>query len=110
MKMEDVYKIIGGRMKSARKLLRLTQEKVAELADISLNFYGQIERNTKKASIVTLYRLSRVLHLDAGELWGDGKPNKRDVLVSEIASLAEKLSPAQRRKAIRVLKEIFSKN
>lgn len=107
---KDVYKIIGERLKSSRNELDLTQESVSERAGISLNFYGQIERGTKKASVETLFRLCRVLHIDSGALWGEGKPLQKNILLAkELHSLIERLSPEQRKKAILVLKEIFGR-
>lgn len=54
-------KAIGQRIKAARKNKLMTQEKLAELIGISLNFYGMIERGEKGLSVKTLAHICDVL-------------------------------------------------
>jgi len=55
------YQAMGQRMKEQRKRLKLTQEQVAFMAELSTSFYGHLERGTRIASIQTLLTLARVL-------------------------------------------------
>ena len=59
----DIHKIIGINIRKHREKLKLTQQDLAELADLSINFIGQIERGTKKASLDTIKKLSDVLKI-----------------------------------------------
>lgn len=65
------YKEIGMRIKRERISHAMTQSTVAHLADISLSFYGHIERGTRIMSIDTLCKLCKALNTDVHYiLWG----------------------------------------
>ena len=51
------YSEIGARLRACRKALHLTQEQLAERADISPAFVGHVERAEKVPSVETLTRL-----------------------------------------------------
>jgi transcriptional regulator with XRE-family HTH domain len=55
------YKSMGHRIRKCRAEKHLTQEKLAELAGISLSFLGHIERGTRKASLETIVNLANAL-------------------------------------------------
>lgn len=58
-----LYQGLGKRIRQQRKLLRMTQEQLAEQAGISLSFLGHIERGTRKASLDTLVRICNALQV-----------------------------------------------
>ena len=64
------YVQLGKRIRSSRKPLHLTQEKLAELTGVSVAFVGHIERGTRKLSVETLHRLCVVLGVSADFLIG----------------------------------------
>ena len=55
------YENTGIRIRNQRKQLHLTQERLAEMADISISFVGAIERGEKKTSLETFVRLAECL-------------------------------------------------
>lgn len=55
------YAAMGDRIRKARKEKRMTQEQLAEAADISPQFVGHIERGTKVPSVKTLYAICKVI-------------------------------------------------
>lgn len=55
------YSAIGDRIRSRRKLLHKTQERLAEQIGVSVSFIGHIERGEKKASVETFARLAVAL-------------------------------------------------
>ena len=55
------YTALGKRIRERRIALSLTQEQLAETADISFAFVGHIERGTRKMSVSTLLALARAL-------------------------------------------------
>lgn len=61
----------GQAIKSHRKALSWTQEKLAEAADISVNYVSYIERGSKLPSLPLLVHLSRVMHTTVGALLGE---------------------------------------
>ncbi len=48
------YKLIGKRIKKARKRTNITQENLAELMDVSSGYISQIERGVTKANLTTI--------------------------------------------------------
>ena len=55
------YTALGKRIRIHRKMRGLTQEKLAEMADISPAFVGHIERGTRKLSVATLLSIAQAL-------------------------------------------------
>ena len=48
------YKLLGKRIKDARKLAKITQEQSAEYLDVSVSYISQVERGITKISLDTL--------------------------------------------------------
>lgn len=63
------YRIIGNHLRIARNQLGLTQQQVADRANISLNHYSEIERGTAKPSIDILILICDALHLPVPEVF-----------------------------------------
>ena len=61
----DLAAEIGLRVRNNRTLLKLSREKLAEEADISLSFLADIEHGRKNMTTVTLYGLCKALHVSA---------------------------------------------
>lgn len=57
------YKDMGTKVRTARKQLDMTQEKLAEKIGISASFMGHIERGSRVASLETLVALCNELHV-----------------------------------------------
>lgn len=66
--MELDYEAIGARVKNFRKERNLTQEKLAELIDVSVPYMSNIETGKKKLSMKVLVNLSFVLNVTPDEL------------------------------------------
>ena len=62
------YEAIGERVRHRRRVLRLTQEQVAERVEVSTSFIGHIERAEKKPSLETMTKLARALNISLDEL------------------------------------------
>lgn len=54
------YGLLGERIKKERLNRGLTQEVLAEKANISVSFLGQIERGERKLSLETLIKIGEV--------------------------------------------------
>jgi len=64
----DINKRIGLKVKLERIKLGITQEKLAELADLNKNSVGAIERGESSPTIETLDRLAKALEIELHEL------------------------------------------
>lgn len=65
------YKLVGQRLRAARKKRGMTQEQLAELAGISPQHCSGIETGAAKVSLPALVNLSNVLHVSMDELLMD---------------------------------------
>ena len=67
--MTDLRKILALNMKLNRKILGLTQEKLAELVNVSYNYIALIETGRRFPSLKMLERIAKVLEKDTLELF-----------------------------------------
>jgi len=61
-------KIIGENIRAQRRALKLTQERLAEKADLHPVYLGQVERGEESASVRALARIARALKVSLKEL------------------------------------------
>ena len=59
---------IGIKIRLLRTKLKLSQEKLAELADMNKNSIGAIERGESKPAIDTLEKIAKALNIELKEL------------------------------------------
>ena len=65
----DLALIVGSRIRAARKNADLSQEKLAELADMHPTYIGQLERGEKNASLESIHKISSALRLPLKKLF-----------------------------------------
>ncbi len=58
---QTVRKAIGDNIRRARRRAGLTQEQLAEAADLHPVYISQVERGTKAISVEALWKLSKAL-------------------------------------------------
>lgn len=68
MKLRMIFK---NNVKFYRKKLKLSQEKLAELSDLSTNYIGDIERTNRKVTIDTIEKVASGLGVDPSVLLKD---------------------------------------
>ena len=90
---------IGLRIQTRRKQLGLTQEKLADMMNVSIQMVSNLERGNKAIRIDNLVRLSELLQVSADYLL-TGQGSERD-----FQSLAERIArlPDHDRRLIEVL-------
>lgn len=64
-------KPLGDSIRSHRKNAGLTQEKLAELADLNPKYLGEIERAENTISLSALVRIAKALKVRVGDLVAD---------------------------------------
>ena len=62
-------KIISKKIKELRRQRGLTQEELAEIVGVSVNYIGYIEQNKRTPSIKTADKIARALGVKFGELF-----------------------------------------
>jgi len=61
--MKDIASVVGERIRAYRKRSGLTQEALAEKADLHHTYIGQLERGEKNATLETVEKIARALDL-----------------------------------------------
>ena len=89
------YDKLGERIRQQRILAKMTQEKLAEKAGISLSFLGHIERGNRKASIETVVSICNALKVSPGLLL-------QDSLNDDLLGFEQRFSESQ----LKLLREI----
>ncbi|MEE3349398.1 MAG: helix-turn-helix transcriptional regulator [Candidatus Gastranaerophilaceae bacterium] len=63
MEEKQLYQYIGKRIKFLREQKGLTQEKLAELSGISLDYLGKIEVCINKPGLKSLFKIANALNI-----------------------------------------------
>jgi len=79
---QGALRVLGERIRNARKLKGLSQERLALEAGIDRSFMGQVERGQRNVSFSTLCRLASVIEQDVGALC-EGLPAPDQALVED---------------------------
>ena len=91
------YKELGKRIRAERRKQDLTQEKLAEMADISDSFLGHIERGGRTLSIETLAKLANALSLSIEYIVCGEFNYQPNMLPEEIHDALGRMSEGQRK-------------
>jgi len=65
----DVRQEVGARIRELRKSLDISQEELADLADLHRNYIGSIERGEREAGLNTMARLAGALGLSLADFF-----------------------------------------
>ena len=71
MQKEEFLKELGFAIKMKRMRNKISQEKLAELADCSLSYIGFVERGEKSISLYNFLKIASVLNLDLNDFLKD---------------------------------------
>ena len=101
-----VNSAIGRRLRCRREELALTRKKLAECAEISVQFLADIETGRKGMTVQTLRKLALALHCSADDLVFGAEPEaaakfpaQADLALDVLALVQKALPPAGQGKA-----------
>ena len=100
------YKLIGTRIKRARKVIGMTQEIMAEKLGVSIGYISQVERGVTKISLDLLAAISSILNCDIAGLISESAINSSEYLESEIVSELRNLDQKKRKFVLNIIKMI----
>ena len=68
MEERELLRMIGSRIRGARKLAKLNQAQLAKKVGYSMNGIAKIERGETEPKLSVLYLIAAVLHMDISDL------------------------------------------
>jgi transcriptional regulator with XRE-family HTH domain len=109
----DIKRMVGGRIRAARRAKGMSQLALAERSELSADFIGKVERGTTSPSLESLQAIATALNVPLGELFvGElgagplpealieliqmcrGHPNENIALIVEVARpILQRLRP-----------------
>ena len=69
----EILKIFGNRIREIRIAKKLSQEKLAELANLHRTYIGMIERGEKNISLININKIAVALQIKVYEIFKDIK-------------------------------------
>lgn len=93
--MELDYVLLGKRLRAIRKKKGLTQEQVAERAEISAQHYSGIETGSAKVSLPALVRLCNALETTPNEILMDSVEKSAPMFLNDVAETFGDCSPEE---------------
>lgn len=90
------YIVLGRRIRELRWKKGLTQEQLAELADLSTPYVSHLERGSKKASLAVLLRLAECLQVTVDQLLSGNQAADKAAYYSEMQELLGDCSMLER--------------
>jgi len=99
------FKALGIRIKRARKGRHLTQERFAEILEVTTEHVSRIETGAFRPSLVLLEKISSVLEMDEAEIMFGNKSDEEEVkdLMNKIFSM-----DAKKRRAVEHIIDVIS--
>lgn len=101
--MEYPYAETGERILKLRKEQGLTRERLAEMADISVQFLADIEKGRKNMTVTTLRKLSNALMVTTDHIV-NGKESSSTETENELLELCRALPPEKQLHASKLLR------
>ena len=106
--MDIDYYSIGKRIKAARKKQHLTQEKLAEIADISIPYLSNIENANTCVGLNVLLSLANALNVSLDELCCDNIVSSKNVYNNSISELINGCSNYELKIIENVIRELIT--
>ena len=103
------YKLIGERIKAARKSKKITQEQLAEYIDVSVGYISQLERGIAKINLDRLSEIADFLKCDIASFLNGSSYFSPDYLLNDISDIISQMSSQNRTTLYEVLK-LITKN
>lgn len=103
---------IGARLLQLRNERSISQEKLANLANVTTTYYGQVERNIKNITVIKLEKICEVFDISLGEFFSDAEPvtisSDVDATTKSMQLLMSKLSEDEKNSMLQILRDIVA--
>ena len=98
------FETVGKRIKEVRKQKAMSQDELAERADLSSQYISQIETGRKKGSLPTYNKLAKALGVSIDELTGSISEGSR--VLSDVDLILQDCSKEERELLVEVLRVV----
>lgn len=109
MKTQSMIYKLGSKIRILRKEAGLTQEQLAEIVNVSVNFIGYIERGERAPSIYTVEQLAQALDVDLKDLFEFSESESEDLLDETLLAALRKCEPDDLESLIHIAKQLGSR-
>lgn len=100
------YKVIGSRIKEARKAKNMTQENLSEKIDVSVAFLSRIERGNSHVNLKRLNQICDILEVSEGYVLNGADSTKENYLDQEFSELLKNCSSEKQKLIYEIAKTI----
>lgn len=101
-----VFKYLGPRIREERIKLRLTQEQLAEAAEVNESYIGQVERGEKNPSLETVVSVANSLGVTVDYLLQEEVRVRPNGLLDELMAVAKDRDPDELRLMLNIFRMI----
>ena len=98
------YKLIGERIKRARKTKGITQENIAEKLGVSIGYVSQVERGITKISLDLLGAISGILDCDIAGFITESATQSSEYMESELLNEIRKLDQGKKKFVLEMIR------
>ena len=102
----ETKKLVGLRIKELRKSRGLSQEQLAEKANINAKYLSRMERGTENPTLDMLIKLSRALEVEMWEMFDFGHVLSHKELKETFQTLAKTADESTFRLALKVIRAL----
>lgn len=99
---------LGKRIRSERQARGLTQEQLAEKADLSTTYIGFIERGERTMMLNTLTTIANELHVSVDYLLQDIVPLDNSARTNRLKQLWSSATPAQQEMILNLIQAVLN--
>lgn len=100
-------KLIGERIQELRKSLKLSQEQIAEKADISPNYLSRIECGKENPTLDMLIKLSKALGVEMWEMFDFGHEVGIKELKDTLTKFMKEADEEKLKAAVKLLRAVM---
>lgn len=105
--MGSVSQAVGQKIRAYRVQKKMTQEELAERADLHHTYIGQVERGEKSLTLNSLEKILDALNVSFPELFEEfGPKERRDSIPARCYDLVNRQSEADQKRLYQILCEI----
>ena len=101
------YVSIGRRIRARRNSKKYSQQELADILGISLQYYGNLERGERTLSLQMAMKISSVLGITLDALVYDISKENNSEIDEELSSLLNVCNDSEKKKLITIIRTVF---